>query len=190
MKKNRKRRNLIVGIRSKAQISHQSNLAVKQCHTHQRFCNSGSTQGWYAFRKRLDKKDRNISNGTLIIFENGWRANNEHIWLQDQRCEHVFLFRITDLDASNADQACPFCHGTQDMKRYGTVAAVQEHVGCMTVDTIEFNSDNILSSSKDTYDWQCVFHRGIQIEASFDSFLERKESICPLCANERTPDGQ
>jgi hypothetical protein len=170
MKKNRRRQNLAIVMRSKAQIAQQTSLTVMHRHTPLFFGNSGNTQAWYQFRKSLDNKVRNISNDKLIIFENGWRTNNENIWLQDLRCEHVFKFRTTDLNASSADRACPFCHGTQDMKRYGNVAAVQEHVKCMTMDTIEFLSDNILAYSKDSYTWQCVFHRGLQIEASFDSF--------------------
>ena len=184
MKKTRRRRNLILAIRSKARMSQQSNLAVTRRHSPISSINTNNLQGWYQQRKKMNQKVRNLSNGNLVIFENGWRPNNDLIWLQDRRCEHVFKFRVNDLFESNADQACPFCHGTHDMKRYGSIEAVQEHVHGISVGQAEFLTDNVLSSSSDTYKFFCTLHR-IVIEDSFDEFHERNGDVCHLCNDER-----
>jgi len=185
MKKNRKRRNLLLAIRSKAQITQQRNLTVKKHHYPPHHVNTGNLEGWYAFRKKANQRLRNLSSGNLIIIENGYRGDNERHWLRDQRCEHIFKASLKEVVVVGANYICPFCYGTRDMQRYGSIDAVQENVHCISLGQIEFSADNVLTASTDRYKFICTNHR-IILETSFDQFLEHKGEICSICDFERS----
>lgn len=184
MKKNRRRRNLLLAIRSKAQITQQKNLAVKKHHHPPHHVNTGNLQGWYQFRKRANQRIRNLSAGNLVIMEGGYRGDHERHWLRDQRCEHLFKASLKEVVVIGANHTCPFCHGASDMERYGSVEAVQEHVHCITLGVVEFSEDNVLATSTDRYKFICTVHE-IIIENSFDQFIEHKGEICSICDFER-----
>lgn len=184
MKKNRRRRNLLLAIRSKAQITQQKNLAVKKHHHPPHHVNTGNLQGWYQFRKRANQRIRNLSAGNLVIMEGGYRGDHERHWLRDQRCEHLFKASLKEVVVIGANHICPFCHGTTDMERYGAVEAVQEHVHCISLGQIEFSADNVLAASTDRYKFICTVHK-IILETSFDQFLEHKGELCSICDFEK-----
>jgi hypothetical protein len=184
MKKNRRRRNLIMAAKSKARITQQVCLTAKHHHHLPHHVNTGNLQGWFAFRKRANQRIRNLSAGNLVIVENGYRGDHERHWLRDLRCEHVFKAGLKEVVVIGANNICPFCHGTTDMERYGSVEAIQEHVHCISLGQIEFSANNSLTSSSATYTFYCTNHR-IVLEASFDEFLEQCGDICSICDFER-----
>ena len=184
MKYNRRRRNLLLAVRSKAHMTQQVNGAAKNHHLPPYHVNTGNLQGWYAFRKRANQRLSNLSAGNLVIIEGGYRGDHERHWLKDQRCEHVFKASLKEVVVIGANCICPFCHGTTDMKRYGSVEAIQEHVHCITLGQIEFASDNVLAESSDIYKFICTIH-SIILETSFDQFIGHKGEICSICDFER-----
>ncbi len=191
MKKHRRRRNLTLAIRSKAQISQQTTLTVMHRHKPLFFGNSSNTQGWYQFRKRAQNLLNELSGETLVIHENGYRGNDERHWMlnQKQNCQHVFKASVRDAITIGADRICPFCNGSREMERYGSISAIQEHVRCMTLDSVEFLSDNILTTSNEDYRFYCAIHKTL-FESSFDTFLKRNGESCPICEHERATVGQ
>jgi hypothetical protein len=184
MKKNRRRRNLLLAARSKSQMAQQTCLTTKNRHHASDHVSTGNLQGWYQFRKRANQRVRNLSNGNLEIIENGYRGDHERHWLRDQRCEHVFRASLKEVVVIGANYICPFCHGTTDMQRYGSVEAIREHVHCISLGLIEFSADNALASSTEMYKFLCTVHR-IILETSFDQFIEHKGEICSICDFEK-----
>ncbi len=184
MKKNRRRRNLLLAISSKARIAQQSNLAIRAHHTPSHHSNTGNIQGWYAYRKKANIRLRNLSKSQVVIHEGGYRGDHMRHWLQDLRCEHLFRASLKEVVIVGADKICPFCHGTKDMDRYGTIGAVQEHVYGLSNGNIGFLPDNILSSSSEHYWFNCSIHK-IRFECSFDRFLDQEADVCPFCDHEK-----
>lgn len=139
--------------------------------------------GWYQLRKRAQQRLRNLSDGNIIIIENGYRGDHMRHWMQDLQCEHVFKSSLKEVVIVGAKCICPFCHGASDMQRYGSVQAVQEHVNNITLGQAEFLADNILSSAKTQYRFFCCMHR-FEFEAPFDRFLAQNGTACPICIME------
>jgi hypothetical protein len=184
MNKNRKRRNMLLAVRSKAQMTQQVNSIVKNHHHPTHHVNTGNLQGWYQFRKRANQRLRNISAGNLVIIENGYRGDHERHWFRDQRCEHVFKASLKEVVVIGANCICPFCHETTDMDRYGSIEAIREHVHCISLGQIEFSADNVLAASTDRYKFICTVHR-IILENTFDQFIEHEGEVCSICDFER-----
>jgi hypothetical protein len=187
--RNRQHTNIIVNAkRSKKRIQRE---AIKSrrliCSVDSIACGHGSNShkqtGWYQQRKRAQQRLRNMSNGSLVIHENGYRGDHVRHWLQNQNCEHVFKASLKEVVIFGATRICPFCNGSKDMERYGSVEAIQEHVYRLSMETVEFLPDNVLSSSGEDYKFRCVFHT--IFETTFDDFLEKNGDPCPICDFER-----
>ena len=138
MKKSRKRKNLNLGIRSKALYTQQFNLSLKQLHPATHKNNSGNIEGWYQARKQAQIRLRNMSADNLVFHESGYRGDHERHWIQDVRCEHVFRASLKEVFLIGADKICPFCQIPNDMARCGSVEAVQQMVESLSYGNIEF----------------------------------------------------
>ena len=180
MKKNRKRKNLTLAIRSKARITQQSSLAAKRHHapTHQN--NPSNIQGWYQFRKRAQQRLRSLSNGNLHIHENGYRGDYQRHWIQSSQCEHVFRAGLKEVFTIGADKICPFCNVPNDMRRCGSIAAVQQMVECLSYGNIEFISENELRGPDDLYEFACLIHQ-FRFKGTYRNFIRSPENFCHIC---------
>jgi len=167
---------------NKACVAHQAQLALlKQSFTWKQ--PNGNLHGWYQKRKRAAQRIRTISNGQIELFEGGYRGDHRRHYFRDLRCEHVFHASLRELAQGNADEACPFCHPVYDVRRYGSVAAIQEYVHQRSDGKISFADNNRLGSRDAHYTFGCHHHR-IHFEATFSNFIEAigHKEFCPLCA--------
>ena len=180
MKKSLKRKSLIVGIRSKARITQQYKLALKHRHAATHKNNQRNIEGWYQLRKLAQKRLRNMSTDNLVIQESGYRGDHERHWIQDGRCEHVFRASLKEVFIIGADNICPFCQIPNDMKRCGSVGAVQQMVESLSYGNIEFIAENVLDQPDDHYEFACLIHR-FRFEGSYREFIRDPENFCDIC---------
>ncbi len=153
--------------------------------------------GWYQQRKRASQRLRNLSGGKLLLLENVYRGDHRRHSIKSLECEHVFISSLREFATSGfgadgmenfAKNACPFCTGTNDLRRCGSVAAVQELVWHRSGGKISFAASNILGLSDRYYTFGCEIH-GCLFEATFTEFFESSEDdeFCTFCAFERPP---
>ncbi len=177
-----KHKHIVQARRSKARITHQAKLALSR-HSGDSRANSVNTNNWYQERKRASQRVSSLSNGKIALIENGYRGHHRRHWFKDLRCEHVFRASLRELAYENAKNACPFCSPIHDLRRYGSVAAVQELVLLRSENLISFSPDNSLGSRNDLYTFCCDLD-GILLETDFASFVDCDDysKFCPVCA--------
>ena len=128
-----------------------------------------------------------MSNGNILLFDNGYRGDHRRHRVQDLRCEHVFYISLKELALEQADKACPFCNPVDDLRRYGSVEAIQEFVLLHSDNKIYFSSDNHLGGQEDIYTFGCSVHKML-LHDTFRNFIAKTESggLCFACAFDKT----
>jgi hypothetical protein len=180
MKKSRKKKNLNLGVLSKALYTQQFNLALRQRHPATHKNNSGNIKGWYQARRQAQIRLRNMSAGNLVIHESGYRGDRERHWIQDGRCEHVFRAGLKEVFTIGADNICPFCQIPNDMHRCGSVGAVQQMVESLSYGNIEFLAENVLGKPDDHYEFACLIHQ-FRFRDTYRNFIREPENFCHIC---------
>ena len=165
--------------RAKARVAHRTQVALLKQHLSVKHP-SGNILGWYQKRKRADRRIRVISTGKIELFENVYRGDQRRHYFRDLRCGHVFHVSLRELAHGNADQACPYCHPIHDVRRYGSVAALQEYIYQLSHGNILFCAENKLRSADDHYDFNCSL-KGIRCKQTFSGFMQNIEYGCPTC---------
>lgn len=136
--------------------------------------------GWYHQRRRASQRLRSLSRGTITFYEDGFRGDMQRHWMKNEVCEHVFKASLKEIYSIGHEKICPFCTVTSDLRRFGSIGAVQEHVYRLSHGNIEFMPENVLGSSSDDYLFSCNIHHFI-FEKSFHGFLEAPTRACHIC---------
>ena len=127
-----------------------------------------------------------MSKGNLSLIENVFRDRHKLHWMRDDRCGHIFKLSIHELSFIGFDSACPFCAPTppQDLQRFGSIEALQEHVSNISYGNIQFNPMNKLGLADDQYEFSCLIH-DINVNLTFEDFIQKSggggTNGCPFC---------
>jgi hypothetical protein len=179
MKNHQRYKNTIQAKRNKARFARLANSAAQ----HKAGMTSHQIEnlpGWFAQRKRFAQRLRSLGGGHLVLAESyPFGGSRERNWVQDARCEHVFLVSGRQLLELGTD-ACPFCHTPDDLQRCGSVGAVAEMVKNLSYGNIEFLSNNALRGPDDLYHFACLIHR-FRFEATYRDFIRDPENFCHIC---------
>lgn len=182
MQNNQRHLHALQARRSKVRIAYQATLSLisrmdrRQC--------LDNVANWYQIRKRASQRIRNVSEGQVILLDNGYRGDHRRHWVKDCRCEHVYRISLKELIQLQGQGTCPFCNIPSDLSRCGSIQAVQEHVYRLSHGNIFFLGNNPLGSVDDTYQFQCLIH-SLYFLQPFRRFMEAPEHGCDSCAVER-----
>ena len=141
----------------------------------------GGVTGWFNRRKKANERLHALSEGTIEFAGNGfYRGPSIRHWLK-HTCGCHFLASESEV-ARLGEFACVFCgvSNVDDLKRFGSVSAVQELVAIITYENIEFCGSNKLGHADDTYVFYCHVH-GERIRCTFSEFVVRSDEICVEC---------
>lgn len=186
MKKRHQRSVTILGqttkssMHSHAKRSRRALKSISDQHTMNPF--TSNTQNWYQLKKRAQQRLNFICRGTRII---SGMYHGHHIRHNIQGpCEHTYRASLREI-ARLGEKSCPFCFYPLDMDHYGSVAAIQQHVHCLSLGNIEFLENNELGGVGDMYNMVCQLHPGHISQTPFSKFLSNPTGGCGLCMFER-----
>ena len=172
--------NIIAANRLKAKTTRLASLATQLKEGSLR--SKGATQNnWYQERKKAVQKLRALSSNRIQLMENGYRGHHRRHWLKDTRCEHVFRASLKEVHSVGAKAACPFCHVPTDLRRCGTVEALQEHVNNLSHGNVFLLNSNELGDPDELYQFDCLLHQ-YRFWAPYRYFVRQPEYVCPACA--------
>ena len=171
-----------VAQQSKAQFTRSQ---VRQHrNTHENKLTPERVLGSFQLLKQANRQLRKMSVGVLSIVDAVYRGHHRRHWMKDDRCEHVFRISLSDLSGVRADHACPYCNPCSDLERFGSIAAIQEHVRELTYGNIHFNAENNIGFDDDQYGFYCAIH-DLSFSLTFEDFIhksvDQKGNGCPFC---------
>lgn len=183
--KNVKNSQILAAKRSRAKI--QRNVArsrrllcgISSLSKRNRICKEGQAN-WYYQRKRASQRLKSLSGGALNLVEDGYKGDMRRHWIKSMSCDHVFKASLKEIVIVGPEKICPFCNGTSEMRRFGSIEAIQEHVHSLSHGNIAFMPENNLGTSDDDYKFACNIHHFI-FEGSFEWFLRDPECACHIC---------
>ena len=165
-----------------ARIAHQASRTMMR-RSEPSHHQNGNVHGWYQRMKRTSQRLKALS-PHLVLVEKTSRNDFARLRIQDLRCSHVFLASLKEIFLIGEQSICPFCTMPEDLRRCGSIAAVQEFVLHRSDNKISFAHDNHLGACGDLYTYGCQIHRFL-FDATFTSFIEDMEKgteFCPACA--------
>lgn len=182
MKKRQQRSDTIKGQTTKSSLhshnqkSRRTLKSIPHQHTNNQF--TSNTQSWYQLKKRAQQRINTLCRGARIV-SNMYHGHHIRHHVQGP-CEHIYKASLREI-AQLGEKSCPFCFYPLDMDHYGSKAAIQQHVHCLSFGNIEFLENNELDGVGDMYNMVCQLHPGHIFQTPFSEFLSDPTSGCGIC---------
>lgn len=142
-------------------------------------------KGWFQRRKDAVKILEDLTQGTIVLAEAGYRGHDRRHWVTHDRCGYSFLSSLKEISVTRAE-SCPYCNtdNVRDLGKFGTIQAMQDFITIIAAHRYSFLPDNRLGDIDDLYSFHCHIHRRPFL-ATFRSFLEAPEDACVDCLFDR-----
>lgn len=145
---------------------------------------------WYPRLKEAQSAFRELSRGDLELMSSVYRGDDQRHQVLHLACGQFFWISMEELKTLSPKSACPHCHGTDDLSRFGTIENLQHSVIRGSLHGAYFYSLNPLGTAEQEYQFHCLRHRHSYL-ATFAEYQRTKprSNGCPLCAKSAGKDG-
>jgi hypothetical protein len=133
---------------------------------------------WFQKTKRATKKIKHLTNGRVILLSHHYRGDKYRHWVKDTHCRHLFTVSMKQIQKIGDDRTCPYCNPPVDMRSYGDINAIRNHVLELTFGNIDFLPDNTLGLSEENYSFYS-YHEKRYFSLSYKAFLEAIDKCIP-----------
>lgn len=148
------------------------------------------SDSWYPRLKDARTAFRQLSRGDLELMSSVYRGDDQRHQVLHLACGQFFWVSMEELKTLSPESACPHCHATDDLSRFGTIENLQYSIIRGSQQGAYFYSLNPLGTAEQEYQFHCLRHRHSYL-ATYAEYQRTKprSNGCPLCAKSAEKHG-